>query len=132
MEYNNKLVLISYIESGNNQMDQTEYQIISFITIDDDKVVYGENTIFRWGYPSELGDDEKEELGLTCEYIGKKAWVTPDTPEDLRELAELKVIDNKIQRDGDEVDVQLVDVDKLTREQQAILIPPRRDSNFKF
>ena len=119
-----------------NQMNQTEYQIISCITIDDDKVVYGENTIFRWGYPSELDDDEKEDLGLTCEYIGKKAWVTPDTPEDLRELAELKVIDNKIQRDGefgwDEVDVQLVDVDKLTREQQAILIPPRRDSNFKF
>lgn len=67
--YNNKWVKLSFTVSGENQMDQTETQIISRVTFKGNKCNLSPKSLIRSGHPCQ--EDAKK---FTVRWIGATKW----------------------------------------------------------
>ena len=127
--WENKWVKLSYSECGMNQMDVTEYQVVTKLTFVGADVRLNRYSFTRSGYPS-------QEVGL--QFIGDKPWI-PDTVKLNLRLNEEEVYDFDTYRSTmewklmleTEQAVEIEDFDIRTID-SSIVMPPPKYSGIKF
>jgi len=148
--YNSKWVQLSFTVSGYNQMDQTETQIISRVTFEDNKCNLSPKSLIRSGHPCE---QDAQEFALT--WIGDNKWewhrvememeIKQDDVFDFENdkwkkggwILERKADDDTNYTGGDAVSIKLLDMED-EKIKTLLMGPPRarprrrNQTRFKF
>lgn len=131
--WENKWVKLSYYEVGNNQMNVTEYQVVTKLTFMGADVRLNGNSFTRSGHPSE---EDAANYGL--QFIGYKQWTRDTIRLDLK-LNEEEVYDYnsdtstkewKLMREtGQAVEIELFVIETID---SSIVMPSPKYSGIKF
>ena len=149
-KYNKQWVQLSFTVSGYNQWDQTETQIISRVTFEDNKCNLSPKSLIRSGHPCE---DDAEMSNKT--WIGNVKWERQriDMNMEMKRDQEFSFEEDKwVEGDwilvretlgdghymgGEKVDIELLDM-KNDEIKQLLMPPPRaracrrNSTKFKF